>query len=607
MSLRRLGIGSRNLPTKKTQRIEPSNFQIAGLLGRFNRQYNRTFELNDTNNLEVIFGERNESFYGQDCVEGFFGEAGQGTLYVKSAIGNDGTVIDATIAEATVNDTQTPTPAPTLKFESAYQGNLSYGSYNNNFGYTIERGARELTSLTAIVAAVDTSAQLASVAGIFVGDLVKFDVTGGPVYKKITAVDESAKTVSWSGAFDGSLTGAVDDAVEVVGLRIRTYAKNNRGQIIEVEKALGLIWVTLEPEVTEFYVDNIFEQNQYFRVTDQSSPGAGILRYPADVATVTFMSGGTNGTSPSSDLHWKFNHAAFDADPIRVWANADYFSSDTYLDTQTVYSEDRAAQDFPIVMPNYLKAQSKTQLEATGKGWQKSIAVLGIYVETWLQITDPFNQSVIAPPREIPNVGHTMGAWIRAIRERGIHWVPATADLPLRTPIGIVMNDPTKPFSDQDRTDLAERGVNIIQNRENVGIQIRNWFTLSTLVEYAHGNSLIMRNFFRQSVRENLTLVENEPNVARRISKGRDRILAFMYEMWRSGSNGSVETGETFGQLINDDGSVTQPEDHFEVIADPSNNPISDLVKGERDYDIYFTVPTPTGSIEVGVGLILLS
>ena len=66
-----------------------------------------------------------------------------------------------------------------------------------------------------------------------------------------------------------------------------------------------------------------------------------------------------------------------------------------------------------------------------------------------------------------------------------------------------------------------------------------------------------------------------------------------------------MPTGETFGQQENLDGTVTAPEDHFQVKADPINNPQSDINAGERTIDSWFSYPAPAGRIKIGVGILL--
>ena len=78
-----------------------------------------------------------------------------------------------------------------------------------------------------------------------------------------------------------------------------------------------------------------------------------------------------------------------------------------------------------------------------------------------------------------------------------------------------------------------------------------------------------------------------------------------MYRLWFKGSTNNAPAGETFGQQENEDGSLTNPEDHFEVIADAVNNPVSSINAGNRNIQVYFTYPTPAGSIEISVGILL--
>lgn len=599
---RQLGISGRNLATKKAKKIQPSNFEIAGLIGRFRRQFDKAFELNDSNQLDVIFGERVKQWYGHDGVIGFFQNSEGGSLFVKSHIGNSGGAIDAVTASKSIDDDGSN---PALVISDGYKETKAYGSYGNNTQVAIEQGNRYETTLANSVSASDTEAEVVAIGDIQVGDIVRFDVTSGPVYKKITEIDEANGLVKWSGVFDASLTGSIGDAVEVLGFRLRVYKKSSKGVVEEVETRLGAVFCTMESEVTDYYVENVHKENQYIVAEDQGSASTLADRIPATTAQ-TALENGADGTAPTTSTHWSFNHSAFDNKPVRMIGNIDAVGVTGYADALESYALTRVATDFPTTFPAYAKKQTLSALKSLGASLQRSRAILQIYVETWLKIVDPFTTSPIAPPREVPNTGHVMGAWIRATRIHGIHWVPATSDIDIRGVVGVVQIDDDEPFSDAHRTELFDSGVNIIQDRPN-GVQIRNWVTTSKLQEYRHGNVLIMRNFIRESVKESLTDVENEPNVFDRLESGRTAIESFMNSLWRNGSNDQAPEGETFGQLQDPQGSPTTAQDHYEVIADPGNNPAPDVLQGERDYDIFFSAPTPTGSISVGVGVLVPS
>jgi hypothetical protein len=75
--------------------------------------------------------------------------------------------------------------------------------------------------------------------------------------------------------------------------------------------------------------------------------------------------------------------------------------------------------------------------------------------------------------------------------------------------------------------------------------------------------------------------------------------------LWENGSTGNVPSGETFGQTFGENGKPTGPNDHFEVQADEINNPQTSINAGERNLDVAFTYPAPTGSIRIGVGILL--
>jgi phage tail sheath protein FI len=162
-------------------------------------------------------------------------------------------------------------------------------------------------------------------------------------------------------------------------------------------------------------------------------------------------------------------------------------------------------------------------------------------------------------------------------------------------------------LDDNDRTDLADAGINVIQNISGTGIAIKNFFTPSTTKEFKFANGILMREFIKISVVDSLADTENEPNSYERIQNSRSAVVSFMNRLWRVGSTGNVPTGETFGQTIDPEtGQGSSLSDHFQVQADIINNPQASIEAGERDIDIWFTYPSPAGSIKIGVGLMLL-
>src|SRR4030042_1819557 len=200
MNLRTLGVEGRNLPTKKTKNVRAADFAIGGILGRFERKYNKAFVCNNPTEFRDIFGEHvNPNFYGPEAVEAFFANAGgvAAKLYVSSHIGHTGTAIDATIAGANIPNTH---PENVLRLDAAYLDEPEYGISGLRTGYSITPADRFVTAGNGAAAATVHSIVLDSVVGFRVGDIGKIVLsagTGTTVYHTITAIDENARTITW--------------------------------------------------------------------------------------------------------------------------------------------------------------------------------------------------------------------------------------------------------------------------------------------------------------------------------------------------------------------------------------------------------------------------
>jgi len=435
-NLRTLGVFGANLPTKKAQNVVASDFSIGGFMLQAERKYDKSFEINNIDEYKDVFGLNvDPAFYGFDEVEGFFNNivGVTGKLFVKSHVGFDGTVIDAAIATSELDD-QDGTPSKTLKFEAGYKEEDEFGISGNRTGYQIVNGFRFETTFAATALASATSAVLDSVIGVKIGDIIEFVLTGGggaTVYKKITAIDEGTKTVTWVGVLHASATAEIGDTAKVLGFQLKTFRKDINGIVTEVETELGKIFCTMEPEVTDFYVENVHNQNRFIIASDLSVVETAIEdEFPANVSVTEFLGDtatqgtilGANGTSPSIASHWQKDLDALANDPIRMLANPETTDETIQRSFETAM---KARTDNPKVIVNIAKNRTKSQLLDIGHRFQRTDDVLAVISANWLQITDPFTTSTIAPPRDVPNVGFVMGAWIRSIGLKGVHFVPA--------------------------------------------------------------------------------------------------------------------------------------------------------------------------------------
>lgn len=598
--LRELGVTGRNAPTRKSKAVVAADFSNAGLIGLFERRYKRVYSVNNPEEFQTIFGNQiNPSWYGDDAVKGFFDNLANvpGTLYVKSYVGNTGGVYDAVTATADVAD-QDATPETILTLSSAYREELEFSASGNRTGYTITNGSRFTTNTDGTELVGATTVTLNSVIDINVGDVVKFTLATDE-YRSITGVDESANTVTFLVGLTNPIT---DDAqVDVLGFRLRTYRQSTKGVVTEVDTDLGEVWCTINSSVTDFYVENVFATSSWIKVDVETTATVAIEdTFPADVATVTYLANGSNGTSPAVPGDFDFDNNSFDGLPIRYIANVETTIPATQKALE-LYCKSR--NDTPIVFTSLGYDLDKTSLIEAGNGYQRSDDVFQTLCGTWLGVTDPFSTDPNAADRQVPASGHLMALWIRTTTLRGIHYIP-TKDEPLLgvnsvvdTNLGIITN--------RDRTDIAQAGVNLVQFIDGIGFILRNLFTPSTSTDFQFANGILMRNFIKISAEDSLQSSENTPNSFNKVKSDRDAINNFMLGLWISGTTGTVPTGETFAQRQNEDGTLTAYGDSVEVNIDPPVNTAASLQAGERNIEVFFAYPAPAGSIFINVGILL--
>jgi hypothetical protein len=606
--MRTVGVRGKNLPAKRNLSVIASNFLIGGMLIECERRYNKAYAVSNIEEFAKIFGNNIDStMYGYDVVKGFFDNTVgvDSTLYIQSMLGYNvaGPAIDAVVASREKVDEGADADAYVVK--PAYEDELQYGEPGNRIGTKFTRADRFATKASATCPATGQSyAELDSVIGVRVGDLILFATASGasPVYKIITQVDESLKRVYWTGDFEvsgGSAESlAIDDDVTIPGFKVQVYYKDINGVEIEVDTELGKVICSSESAVTEYFVENVFKTSTFIQVTVNSASTLG-ERLPVADSAVVYPTTGADGTTVVTVTAQAYFLSKLDTKPIRFLANPE--TTDESMQ-KALISYSLARRDNPLVWVNVAEDRTKSQLITIGQAFQSSAFTPMVLAGNWLKVSDPFSNSSTSPARTVPNVGHLMGLWIRSIGLLGVHFVPATGATLINGVLGIVGD---QFLDDNDRTDLADAGVNVIQEKAGIGIKLANCFTGSTDTAYKFGNGILMRNFIKVSSEDSLASSENEPNSLNRIEGDRMAILQFLYKLWQKGSTGDVAIGETFGQGRNEDNSPTVAEDHFQVRSDITINPQASIDLGERTHEVYFTYPTPAVSIEIGVGILL--
>ena len=374
MSMRRLGVYGDNLPTKSEKSVNPADFGIAGLVAKCDRKYNKAFPFRNTNEAEQVLGaQTNAAAYGWDAINGFFANLrGQaGTLYIASFPG-----ASAAQASASLNDAQS-SPEATLTLKAAFQNEDEYGTSANRTGYKITRGNAFSSAVTILPSGTGDPARvigLESVVGFRVGDVLLLAKEGYAEYHYVTAVDESAKTVTWADADYAGSGVEADFTASVLALKINVYRKDSKGVVSEVDQDIGRTWVTFNANDPNRYVENVFASSSRIKAVKEAvfgTPTAAQL-YPADVSTVAYLTGGTDGTNPASVSSWNAIYALFDNIPVRMIANVET-SVTEYQQALETYCQNRTTNDNPVtVVCGEFDLSTKAAAIASGQLYQRS-------------------------------------------------------------------------------------------------------------------------------------------------------------------------------------------------------------------------------------------
>lgn len=586
--MRRRGVFGYNLPPQVGNVVSPANFSNIGVIGRFVRGLVDRIQVNQVGELNVKVGGYKSGFYGRYVLDTMFTNLkGVGArIFIKMFVASDAVQASKTIVD------QAGSPATAVTVGAAYANIVDKSADGNNTGYTVTPGARFSTTCSAGTTG-DTFLTLASVSGIRVGSVLKIS-SASVQWRKVTAIDENTKRVTFV-----ALSSDVADAVVVEdwGFKITCYRKNARGVASKVSLPENNIWLSLEAENTEFYVNNAFVNHPYIKLTIGTPSSTLATRYPIAITTPVFLESGSDGTSPSVTSDWNL-YSAFDDAPVRWLLNTDTTLSGVNLAGEAYCG---ARLDTPVWVQCTAKEQTKAQLITAGQAFQRSDQVQALTFASFRAVSDPIGVGA-NPTLDIPVHGAIVGAWVRAIFTLGIHRVPAGDDVPIS---GFVAtpNATEDAFTEDDRTEILEAGVNLVQQLPGRGLLVRSFRTLSTNLGALFGHYLILQNFIKVSSVESLYRAENRPNRLSALKEYGQAISDFGQKLYNGSFPFGIDRDGAFGEFTKDDGSLSTFEDVFIVQADQFNNVPSQIAIGDGDIAVRFFPASLLESLAIGVGV----
>src|SRR5262249_18430049 len=155
---------------------------------------NRPVRISNLQQFRNRFGNPRSDGYLAYAVEGFFLNGGQ-EAFINRVVG-----AGSVTASAVLNNRVTPTAGAALRVAAGYRGQEEPGEWGGRLRLDVRDDPKGRTQLSAPATAGLTSAQLQSLSGFQIGSVVRLANGADIAYRKITAIDPLAGTISWAAA-----------------------------------------------------------------------------------------------------------------------------------------------------------------------------------------------------------------------------------------------------------------------------------------------------------------------------------------------------------------------------------------------------------------------
>jgi phage tail sheath protein FI len=604
-----VGVNVIEVDGRASPAIQPAATSIAAFIGLTERGVpNQTVQVFGLDTFLERFGSHRADGYLAHAVEGFL-QNGGAEAHVTRVV-----PAGSAAANRTLTDRQGAPGATTLRVTAGYRGQPDPGPWGNRICVDVRDDPRGRTTLTgANLAAGAVSAQLASVAGVRAGSVVRFVEGVNVEYRRVQTVTPATRTITWTGglvtAGGFSVGGTVVTTAEF--RLVVLYQRTPTAELAVVEEWGFLTMEADQPDYAVSRINHPTTGSRFIAVADLSGdPAAGgapsgvenpavaanqALTGGTEAAVSTLTAGDFVGTAALRTGLFAFDTAQVQllavpdahllADPIRnavVRGAIDYCA--LRGDCMFVGSAPNRAASVavPRVLSDYTERESvyATRIKGYAALFQAA-KVYGALYAPWIQVIDPAAAGP-NPGRFIPADGHVMGVYARTDRERGIWKAPAGTSALVRGALAAAAE-----FTDAQHTDLVRNGfVNGIRPTRGAGIVIAASRTLSTDPRWWYVNIRLLFNFVKVSLRDGLRFVRQEPHseALRRTVKF-NVVTPFLLGLWRRGAFGSGPADAV-----------------FTVKCDAENNPPAEVQLGNFRIEVYFYPVRPAETVVIVVG-----
>jgi phage tail sheath protein FI len=426
-----------------------------------------------------------------------------------------------------------------------------------------------------------SSVQLASVSDFAVGDALRISDGTRTAFAKVLRIIPTSQTIEWTpdlsspapATFDARLTRISNVEFDL------TIASGGTEDDQIVETWTGL---SMEPDALNYaptILNNSLNGSRYLVLTDNFSSSSSGQDIPA-VQGFTRLNPTSDSTPTANDFIGNAaQHSGFYAfDPYDVQLVCCERTDPAIVREALTYCSRRSDCLFVGSVPEGYVAGG--QAIAYGQTFQGK-NVYGALYGPWIKVFDPIGTGD-TPMKWIPPTGHILGMYARIANARGVWKAPAGDEAELAGALDVETR-----LSDTDHTDLVKSGsVNGVRAIPGAGIIVDASRTLSTDTRWLYVNVRLLFNFVKSSLKEGLRWTRQEPNRSTLWDVIKyNTVSPFLLGLWRQGAFG---TGT--------------PEQVFTVICDATNNPPTEVDKGNLKVEVYFYPAKPAETIVIIVG-----
>ncbi|MFI6289881.1 hypothetical protein ACIBCM_34985 [Streptomyces sp. NPDC051018] len=574
---------------------------VAAFVGPAERgPVNRPVRLTSPAQFRDRFGRMREEGLLGYALDGFFLNGGT-TAYVSRVTG-----AGSTPASRAFLDRQSA-PEAVLRAAAGYRGEGDPGEWGGRLSVDVADDPGISTTLASDTAANATTATLQTTDGITAGSVLRFTSGDTHEYRRLTGVNPSARSVTWTTPVTAAMTEAAT-TVNTPEFRLTVnYRADPAEGFTQVEVWTGLSLEPGSPDHAATRINHPLSGSRYLTLTDLSAGTAGAgLRYPAPVTGRALSDAGAENAPGADDYTGEAAdrsglHALDTAEvqllavpdahtlpeddrPIVVRAALDYCAlrGDVTFVGSAPDRGARAGVTVPRAPADYSQLESDYLDDVVTYASDFHAAkVYGALYAPWVQVADA-SATGAAATRFVPADGHVMGVYARTDRERGIWKAPAGTSAQLR---GVL--DTAARFTDTQHTHLVREGlVNGVRPERAAGIVVAASRTLSTDTRWWFVNVRLLFNYVKVSLRDGLRFVRQEPHTeALRRSVRLNVVTPFLTGLWRRGAFGA-----------------DPPDQVFSVKCDAENNPAPEVDLGNFRLEVYFYPVRPAETVTIVVG-----